>query len=313
MPKYRKCVPQLSGSAFVTEGGLETTLIFHNGIDLPEFAAFPLLQNVPGVELLRNYFSDYVSLATQYGVGLVLDTPTWRANTDWGAKLGFSPEALATINEQSVRLLVAIRDSWESGSGRIVISGCIGPRADGYTPSRVMSVEEATAYHLPQVRTFSKTEVDMMTVMTMNYVEEAIGVALAAQSCHVPVVVSFTVETDGKLPTGDMLHHAIERVDSATESYPAYYMVNCAHPNHLINSFQPRGAWLDRLRGLRANASCKSHAELNDSTQLDDGNPVQLGSELKALQTELPALNVLGGCCGTDRRHIEEICKHAAH
>lgn len=309
MPKYRLRLPQVSGDLFITDGGLETTLIFHHGIDLPEFAAFVLLQDSAGVETLQGYFRDYATLAQRYKVGLILDSPTWRANRDWGEKLGFSQPALADLNKRSIELLATIRDSMETDATRGVIGGCVGPRADGYIPSRLMSAEEAAEYHFPQVQTFAQTQADMVTVLTMNYVEEAIGVALAARSSGMPVAISFTVETDGKLPTGDTLRDAIERTDEATSSFPTYYMINCAHPVHFKQSLTPSGDWLSRIRGLRANASQKSHAELNEATELDAGDPDQLGEDYRDLRDQLPHLSVFGGCCGTDQRHLEAICK----
>ncbi|MBA3867932.1 MAG: homocysteine S-methyltransferase family protein [Anaerolineae bacterium] len=309
MPKYRHNLPQISGGTFISDGGMETTFIFHHGIELPEFAAFVLLKTESGIKSLERYYGDYTAIAQRYQVGFVLDTPTWRANRDWGSKLGFSEQDLAQVNQRAVELLLDIRDSIETDATCVVINGAIGPQADGYVPSNIMTTEEATAYHLAQIKTFAQTEADMVTAYTLNYVEEAIGLALAAQSCNMPVAISFTVETDGKLPTGDTLQQAIERTDEATGDYPAYYMINCAHPLHFQQSLAPDGKWLARIRGIKANASQKSHAELNESTELDAGNPVELGTYYRTLKNQFNHLNVLGGCCGTDHRHIEEICK----
>ena len=309
MPKYRHNLPQISGGMFISDGGMETTFIFHQGIELPEFASFVLLNTEAGIQTLKNYYNDYAAIAQRHGVGFILDTPTWRANRDWGSKLGFSEQDLVQVNQRAVQFLLDMRDSIATDATRVVINGVIGPQADGYVPSNIMSIEEATAYHLPQIKTFAQTEADMVTAYTLNYVEEAIGVALAAQSCNMPVAISFTVETDGKLPTGDTFKQAIERTDEVTGSYPAYYMINCAHPLHFQQSLSPDGNWLSRIRGIKANASQKSHAELNEATQLDDGNPVELGSYYRTLKNQFNHLSVLGGCCGTDHRHIEEICK----
>jgi S-methylmethionine-dependent homocysteine/selenocysteine methylase len=172
-----------------------------------------------------------------------------------------------------------------------------------------MSMQEAQEYHGAQIGTFSRTAADLVTASTMNYVEEAIGIVRAARGFEMPVVISFTVETDGKLPTGDSLKDAIERVDAATGGAPAYYMINCAHPTHFEHVLPIGGPWLGRIRGVRANASIQSHAELNESTELDEGDPVQLGSQHHELLSKLKQLNVFGGCCGTDHRHVEEICK----
>ncbi len=309
MTKYRKQLPQLSDAIFLTDGGIETTLIFHEGFELPHFAAFDLLKDRPGYEALSKYFRTYAALARRYKVGFILESPTWRANPDWGAKLGYTEEALAEANRKSIELLQEIRTDFETSETPAVISGCLGPRGDGYNPGNLMSVEEAEKYHGAQIRVFRDTAADMVTAITMNYVEEAIGIARSAKSLEMPAAISFTVETDGKLPTGQALRDAIQEVDDATGSAPAYYMINCAHPTHFEGVLTEDAPWLNRIRGLRANASTKSHAELNDSTELDEGDPVELGRQHRALLTKLKRLNVLGGCCGTDHRHVEEICK----
>jgi homocysteine S-methyltransferase len=183
----------------------------------------------------------------------------------------------------------------------------VGPRGDGYDPAALMSDKEAEAYHRAQIETFRDTAADMVSAITMTHVEEAIGIARAAARAGLPAAISFTVETDGRLPTGHTLAEAIERVDAATSRYPAYYMINCAHPTHFEHVLEAGAPWVERLRGLRANASRKSHAELNESPELDIGDPVELGAEHAALRRRLPHLTVMGGCCGTDDRHVAAI------
>jgi homocysteine S-methyltransferase len=236
----------------------------------------------------------------------VLDTPTWRANPDWGARLGYSPEQLDDANRQAVELVAALR---EGTTATILVSGCVGPRGDGYVANDLMSAEEAERYHGRQVEVFAWNRVDVVTALTMTYVEEAIGIVRAARTAGVPVVVSFTVETDGCLPSGQPLREAIEQVDADTERTPAYYMINCAHPTHFADVLEADGAWRERIRGLRANASAKSHAELDEAEELDEGDPVELAAEYVALKPRLPNLTVVGGCCGTDHRHIEQLSR----
>ena len=248
-------------------------------------------------------------MAQAYQVGLILESATWRANPDWATKLGYSSAALTEVNHQAIALLHDICQEYETEQSRFVISGCLGPRGDGYIPTNAMTAEEAAAYHQPQIATFKDAGADLVTAITMNYVEEAIGITQAAQALDMPVVISFTLETDGNLPTGQRLQDAIAQVDAATHNGPAYYMINCAHPTHFASTLEAGEPWLERIRGLRANASTKSHAELNESETLDDGNPEELGSQYRALKAKLQNLNVLGGCCGTDDRHIEAICK----
>ena len=309
MAKYRNTLPQLGGGLYLTDGGIETTLIFHEGLDLPDFAAFHLLKTHEGEAALRKYFRTYAEIAKQFGTGLILESATWRANADWGTRLGYTPEVLADANRRAIHLLEEVRNEYETERTPVVISGCLGPRGDGYVPDRAMSEQEAAAYHRDQIETLAGSAADMVCAITMNYVEESLGIARSAQRADMPVAISFTVETDGNLPTGQTLKAAIEQVDDATSGYPCYYMINCAHPAHFEHVLAEGGLWLDRIRGLRANASRKSHAELNESPELDVGNPVELGSQYARLKTRLPRLNVMGGCCGTDHRHVEQIAE----
>ena len=306
MTGYRTQLPQAGRRLFLTDGGIETTLIFLEGLELPDFAAFDLLRTAAGNAALDKYFRTYAVLARTYDAGLVLESPTWRASADWGARLGYSRGTLAEANRKAIDLLEAIRAEFEQPGRPVVISGCVGPRGDGYVPGRAMSVAEAEAYHGEQIETFAATAADMVTAITMNYVEEAQGVTRAARRAGMPVAISFTVETDGNLPTGQSLKEAIEQVDATTAAYPAYYMINCAHPSHFATVLSG-GPWTHRIGGVRVNASTRSHAELNESPDLDMGDPEELARQHVELLSRLPRLNVLGGCCGTDHRHIELI------
>lgn len=312
MSKYRDRLPQLGGQLFLADGGIETTLVFLDGLALPDFAAFHLLRTDAGTGALRRYFRGYADIARAHRTGLILESATWRASADWGARLGYDAAQLADANRKAILLLEQVQAEFDSDATPVVISGCVGPRGDGYVPGNVMTAAEATAYHAPQLQAFAETSADMAGAITMNYVEEAIGVATAARNAGLPVAISFTVELDGNLPTGQTLRAAIDQVDAATAAYPLYYMINCAHPTHFDHVLGAGQAWLARLRGMRANASCKSHAELNDSTELDIGNPAELAAQYATLRARLPRLNVLGGCCGTDTRHLEAIARACA-
>lgn len=309
MKRDRHTLPQMAGGLFLTDGGIETSLIFHEGMDLPDFAAFHLLGIPEGEAALCRYFRTYAELAARFGTGLILESATWRSSHDWGARLGYSSRDLAHANRRAIQILQDLREEYDTGHAPVLISGCIGPRGDGYVPGSVMSAGEAETYHWEQIDTFAASTADMVTAITMNYVEEAVGIAMAAQKAGIPAAISFTVETDGNLPTGQTLKSAIEQVEQATAGYPAYYMINCAHPTHFEHVIAEGGEWLERLRGVRANASHRSHAELNGATDLDIGNPVELGIQYARLKRRLPHLNVLGGCCGTDHRHLEQIAR----
>ena len=307
MQSYRSALPQLEGDLFLTEVGLETCLIFYDGLDLPCFATFPLLETDAGKRSLRAYYRPLLRLARDTQTGFILDTLTWRANADWGAHLGYDVSALARANRQAVDFAIEVARDFADPRYPVVLNGSIGPRGDGYRPDVLMTVSEAERYHSVQIATFSETALDMVSAFTLNYIDEAIGIARAARAHGLPAVLSFTVETDGRLPTGDTLRSAIEAVDRATGASPAYYMINCAHPSHVERALDEDGIWRERIRGLRANASAKSHAELDASTEIDAGDPLALAAAYRALHARLPRLNVLGGCCGTDYRHLEVI------
>src|SRR5215213_243845 len=303
--RHRTSLPQLEGDLFLTDGGLETSLIFHQGVDLPEFAAFVLLEDHAGLEQLRRYYEPYLALARESGAGFVLETPTWRANPGWAARLSVSAQKLDALNRRAIALMEELRAS--AGQAPVVISGCVGPEGDGYQPGEILSVDAARDYHSTQIATFADTAADMVTAVTMTYADEAIGVAQAARDVGLPSAVSFTLETDGRLPSGQELGEAIEQLDEATSAAPAYYMINCAHPTHFADVLATDEPWHERIRGLRANASTLSHDELDAMEELDDGDPADLGARYAALRPRLPNVNVLGGCCGTDHRHVAAI------
>jgi S-methylmethionine-dependent homocysteine/selenocysteine methylase len=304
---YRDRLPQLDGGLFVTDGGLETTLIFHRGLELPAFAAFDLLKDDAGTEELRRYYAPYAAFAQERGLGLVLESPTWRANPDWAEQIGYSRDELDRLNRKAISLMEELRAEYASNAP-IVISGCVGPHGDGYSPATMLTPDEAQAYHSAQIATFADTAADLVTAITMTYAEEATGVTRAAAEHGIPVVISFTLETDGRLPSGQGLGGAIQQVDDETDRGPAYYMINCAHPTHFEAVLEPEAPWVQRIGGVRANASTKSHAELDEATELDEGDPADLGERYAALRSKLPRVNVLGGCCGTDHRHVQSIC-----
>jgi S-methylmethionine-dependent homocysteine/selenocysteine methylase len=311
MTEYRHRLPLLDSGPFLTDGGLETTLVFHDGIELAHFAAFDLLKDEAGFLRLARYYDGYAELARERGTGFVLETPTWRASSDWGERLGYDRTSLADANRRSIGLMLEVRERFQTAESPFVISGNIGPRGDGYRVDRRMSAEEARRYHSQQIETFEQTHADLVTAVTLNYADEAIGIVLAAKDAAMPVVIAFTTEIDGRLPSGETLADAISKSDEATRGYAAYYMVNCAHPTHFEPVLREGGPWMTRLRGVRANASKRSHAELEASTDLDAGNPDELAHEYRALRALLPKLAVYGGCCGTDLRHLRAISARA--
>ena len=308
MAKYRYALPQMQGGIFLSDGGMETTLIFHEGLELPHFASFVLLATEAGRAHLTSYYEKYLTVAQGRGVGFVLDSATWRANPDWAEKLGYGPSELKAANQASIALLAKLRERWETPSMPCVISGAIGPRGDGYKEGR-MGRDEAEDYHSVQIGAFAESEADMVAAYTLGSIEEAIGISNAAQAHDMPCAISFTVETDGRLVSGRSLREAVEIVDDETGGAPLYYMVNCAHPTHFEQALEAGEDWMKRLHGVRANASALSHAELDESETLDDGDPIDLGRRYKALRQNFPSFRILGGCCGTDHRHVAAVCE----
>lgn len=304
---YRDQLPQLDADAFLMDGGLETTLVFHDGIDLPDFAAFPLVDDDEGRAALERYYEHYLEVAARDAVGIALDTPTWRASPDWAPRLGYDMEQLAAVNRAAVGLVDEMRRRHDTPATPVVVNGAIGPRGDGYRPEALMNREEARGYHGLQARAFADAGADMISAITMTHSPEATGVVDAATAVGLPVVIAFTVETDGVLPSGEQLGDAIQAVDDATDGAPAYFMVNCAHPTHFASVFDPGQEWTKRIRGIRANASRMSHAELDESEELDRGDPAELAGMYRQLRSTHPQITVLGGCCGTDHEHIAEI------
>ena len=299
-------LPQLD-RLFLTDGGVETDLIFNRGIDLPFFASIMLLRTPEGEKALDDYIRPYLDLARRLGTGFEFVTASWRASPDWAAQFGLTQEELDDLNRKSVERARALQSQY--GDVPSVISGCIGPRGDGYDPGKIMSAAEAQDYHRHQISTLAGAGADLIAALTLTNIPEAVGIAQAAKTIGIPVAISFTVETDGRLPTGDSLRDAIEAVDEATGSYPAYYMINCAHPTHFMSVLSGGEEWTKRIAGIRANASRCSHAELDAMTELDSGDPDELGRMYRAIRDDLPDIRVIGGCCGTDLRHVTAIAE----
>ena len=289
---------------WLTDGGMETWLFFQQGFEAPEFAAIVLMEDEKARQALGSYFDRFLALAEEAGAGFVLDTNSWRGCTQWAPKLGMTREKLLGLSADAVRFARGIRYKWQGRVPAILVNGTVGPAGDAYAPGRPMTADDAEKMHTPQIRVLAEEGVDMISAITMTNIGEATGIARAARAAGVPLVISFTVETDGRLPTGDLLGEAIKAVDAATDGYPAYYMVNCAHPDHFRDALAAGEGWVSRIGGVRANASRLSHAELDIAEELDEGDPEEFGRLHRELAAVLPNLRVVGGCCGTDFRHV---------
>ena len=295
---------------FLSDGGLETFLIFEKGYDLPCFSAAVLLDTDQGRADLRAYFERFIDIAKSSGRGFILDAPTWRAGTAWAGPLGQTLKEVMETNQRAVSFVSELRDRHETENCPILINGLIGPAGDAYAPDTEISRQDALLIHAPQIHALGKAGVDMISAMTLTHAGEATGIVQAAQEIDVPIVIAFTLETDGNLPSGQPLGDAIAEVDAATNNGPLYYMINCAHPDHFRDILDTSAAWILRVGGVRSNASRQSHAELDEAEVLDDGDPVELGRLSAELLSRLPNVRVLGGCCGTDHRHVGCIAEH---
>jgi S-methylmethionine-dependent homocysteine/selenocysteine methylase len=293
-------LPFLPATSYVSDGGLETDLIFNRGVELPEFASFPLVEHERGRALLRSYYDGYAAVAREVGAGLTLESPTWRANPDWGARLGYDAAALDRANRAAIGFLDQLRDEYDDLAD-VRIIGAIGPRGDGYVVGETPDPEEAAEYHRAQVEAFAAGGADLVAAYTITSPEEAIGIARAARRAGTRVAIGFTVETDGRLPDGTTLREAVARVDDDTA--PDGFAVNCAHPTHIAPALED-GSWLARILQVNPNASTLSHAELDAAEELDTGDVDLLASSYDVLRAALPGLRVVGGCCGTDARHV---------
>jgi homocysteine S-methyltransferase len=296
-------IPSADGNVFVTDGGMETDLIFNHGFELPHFAAFPLLEDERGIQVLEAYYRDYAAIAQAAEAGLILAAPTWRANPDWGARLGYDVAGLERMNMAAISFIASIRRSLPKIHS-VVLAGLVGPRGDGYAVEEIPDLEEAEAYHRNQIESFAAAGADVAEALTITNVNEAGGIVRAANSIGLPVGILFTVETHGRLPDGTALEEAIRLVGEAGDV--AYFGVNCAYPDHIIAGLT-NGDWKNKIVEVRPNASSKSHAELDEAEVLDQGDPVALANGVDQLRSLLPNLRVIGGCCGTDKSHVARI------
>jgi S-methylmethionine-dependent homocysteine/selenocysteine methylase len=306
MTLYRNQLPQLSDFVFLMTAGLETELMFNQGFEIPGLGTHNLLYDPKGRAAIADFYRQFLTLAREQGTGFIIGTQTWKAHMHWAEELGATEEELRRANHDSAAFIAGLRDEFSDITEPIVLDGIIGPRGDCYAPEEEIAAHEAESYHAKQIGWLAETQVDMITAATLNQTDEAIGIVRAAQRFDLPVIISFTLETDGNLQTGQSLKDAIYAVDEATGSGAAYFMVNCTHPEHFAHLFEDSD-WSHRIRGVFCNASRKSHAELEASNTLDDGNPVEFGQQHKAMRDRSPWLNVFGGCCGCDIRHVTEI------
>lgn len=301
---------------FVTYGGTETELVFDKGEELPDFCAWKITMEKP--QVVRSIQEPFAGMVCnecakcgkrddEHNVTLIMEAATWRANPDYVDKFDqyeLPDVVAASVNEQKKMLSSAATDDSKPFSG--LLSAEIGPRGDGYDPSVKMTVADAKAYHSVQIAELKKLGVDLASALTLNYADEAVGIALAAQEAGVPLIIGCTLEkADGKLPDGTDLRDFVQAVDSAAAEYPLCYLINCVHPTHCRFDEYTQEPWFRRVRGVRGNASTKSHAELDEMTVLDRGDVDEFSDSMLGLRkTYRDHFTLFGGCCGTDIQHV---------
>ena len=299
-------MPHETDRVFLTDGGTETWLMHKRGLELPHFCAFHLLNDRTASAAIRAYYRAFADIAVEHGTGFIFDSLTYRASRDWGNRLGYSAEALEDVNHRSLALYRDIAAEAGMLAQNVVISGCIGPQADAYRRDDAPSADAAEAYHRVQIETFKAADADLVTALSLSSSQEAIGIVRACDSVGLPSAVSFMLEKDHRLQSGETLRQAIETVDAATGGSAAYFLVNCAHPLDIAPALAQE-AWVTRVRGLRANASDHDHSVLSQLDHLEEGDPDELAEQYAGLKSSFPHLNVFGGCCGTDFAHVRKI------
>ena len=306
----RRLAPQAAGTHFLTEGGQETEVMYRFGHELPEFAMYPLLDRPEAMAALTGMYQRYLEVAARAGFSVLMGGLDYRASPDWGAKLGYSPEALAQAQLRCIEFLRTVAAPFRARIPQILISGVAGPRGDAYSLNATITAQAAEEYHLVQLRTLAQAGVDLVTAMTFNSVPEAIGVARAAARVNLPLIVSFTLDSGTtRLKSGPTLREAIETTDrEAGEAKPDFYGINCSHPLEFVPAMEP-GDWIERVRMLRPNASAMDKIALCKIGHLEEGDPEDLGRRMGELAGRYPHIDVWGGCCGTWDTHLEQIAR----
>ena len=307
----RRFPPQTKGTVYLTEGGQETEIMYKFGHDLPEFAMFPLLDRPAALAALRAMYKRYLEVAAAARLSVIIGGLDYRASPDWGAKLGYTPEALADAQVRCVDFLREVAEPFRERIPTVLIAGIIGPRGDAYSLNRTVTADEAENYHLQQLSTLARAGVDLVTALTFNSVPEAVGVARAAARAGLPLGISFTLDNStSRLMSGPSLRKAVEATDrECGMAKPDFYGVNCSHPLEFLPALEP-GGWVERIRMLRPNASSMDKIELCKIGHLEEGDPQELGTLMGELARRYPHIDIWGGCCGTWEKHLAQIAYH---
>lgn len=300
---------QKPGLYYLTEGGVETEILYKWGYELPHFAMFPLLERSDARSVIRDMYKRYLDVTARYGLAALMGGFDYRASPDWGAKLGYSRQGLHDATIGSIEFLRELAGEYQGALSDTRIMGYVGPRGDAYLGKSRMSVEESRDYHSVQVQTLKTAKVDLITAMTFNAIDEAIGVVEACRAADIPVSISFSLDSSHHLNTGPSLKDAIAQVDAATDHYTSFFGLNCSHPYEFEPAIDETD-WMKRVRVIRPNAAKMDKISLCKLGHLEEGNPVELGQQMASVLDRFPHMDIWGGCCGTCETHLEEIAKH---
>lgn len=302
--------PRLDGRFYLTEGGAETEIMYKWGFELPEFAMFTLLDNPEADEVIRNMYRRYFDVAAAHDTGILAMGHDYRASPDWAQKLGYSAADLTRFQHRTMQFLDDVRAEYADRVSDAYITACIGPRGDAYGTGGDISASEAEDYHAVQLGNLEGTAADMAVAATFNNIPESIGVIRAANRMGIPIGVSLTLTPEGRLRSGPTLREAVETIDEVTGGAAEWFGTNCAHPLEFEPALDDAGPWLDRLRYVRPNAAKMDKLALCELGHLEDGDPVELGEQMGEVARRFPRADILGGCCGTDERHLSEIASN---
>ena len=245
--------------------------------------------------------NDYISVAHKAGRPIFIGTPTWRANKERLSEAGVS----SNVNRDAVDFMKRLRSEWSSWKENIPIAGLIGCKNDCYKPVEGISLRDAYDFHSWQIEKLAEPGVDFLLAATIPTLPEATGIALAMAQTGIPYMISFVINREGTILAGNSLEQCINEIDVASGKPPLGYMINCAYPSFLNAHIQPK-AVLSRLIGFQANASSLDHAELEGSATLQVEKIAEWGEEMINLNRTY-GVKILGGCCGTDARHLQYI------
>ncbi|MBW2409401.1 MAG: homocysteine S-methyltransferase family protein [Deltaproteobacteria bacterium] len=296
-----------NAAVILTEGAVIERLRRDPAVELdPYIANAGLIYDQAGKQAMTRIYRQYIDIASRYRLPMIVSAPTWRASSERINKSAYSGRE--TMVKDCADFINRIRQDVSQSADCIYIAGLIACRGDSYEPREALTADKAEAYHRLQAQELAHAGVDFILAATLPAVSEALGIAAALSQCAIPYSLSFVIRSDGRVLDGTPLQAAIEKIDAAVNPGPLFYQINCVHPAIFRKAIEQSEPGFDRLLGLQANTSEKSPEELDGLGYLDTSEPEEFAESMLALHTHF-GLKIIGGCCGTDHRHIEEIAK----